>query len=49
MIHLRGRVQFPTGGNNESFSPRAERQIWCNSKADSTVWMGEGEGAAFMQ
>ena len=30
-------MQFPTGGD----SPRAARQIRCNSEADSTVWMKE--------
>jgi len=36
---LQGRVRFPTGGD----SPRAERQMQCNSATDSTVWMEEDE------
>ncbi len=46
MIHLRGRVKFPTGGNETSFSKPASLfgRIWCDSKADSIVWMGEDEG-----
>lgn len=49
MIHLRGRVQFPTGGNDESLAREPKGRFWCDSRADSIVWMGEGEGAAFMQ
>jgi hypothetical protein len=42
--YLQGRVKFPTGGDKLSaLSPRAERQIWLESKADSTVWMKEDE------
>jgi hypothetical protein len=35
--HLQGRVKYPTGGD----SPRAERQMQCDSATDSTVWMKE--------
>src|SRR3954452_13610655 len=47
LIHLRARVQFPTGGIRNLFLQPANlnRLIWLNSKADSIVWMGEGEGA----
>jgi len=46
---LQGRVRFPTGGKQIKFaSPRAARQIWCNSKADSTVWMQEDKVALYV-
>lgn len=47
-IHLRGVVKFPTGGDEAKslLSPRAFiGRIWCDSKADSTVWMGEDGGS----
>jgi hypothetical protein len=34
---LQGRVKILTGGK----SPRAAWQTWCNSGADSIVWMKE--------
>ena len=37
---LRGRVKFPTGGTAREPS-HAARQIWCDSIADSKVWMRE--------
>ena len=48
MVYLRGRVKFPIGGNEiHSLSPRAcKGRIWCDSKADSIVWMGEDGGSA---
>ena len=44
MIHLRGRVKFPTGGDEADASQPASRTgtIRCKSGADSIVWMGEG-------
>ncbi len=51
MIYLRGRVKFPTGGDEKMILLAREPfwLIWCNSKADSIVWMGEDGGlAAFM-
>lgn len=36
LIDLQGRVRVPTGGK-----ARERKQIWCNSKADSIVWMKE--------
>jgi hypothetical protein len=52
MIHLRGRVKIPTGGDegvpSKPASPSLGR-IWCDSKADSIVWMGEDEGIANMR
>jgi hypothetical protein len=46
MIHLRGRVKFPTGGDEADASQPASRTgtIRCKSGADSIVWMGEDEG-----
>jgi hypothetical protein len=51
MVYLRGRVKFPIGGNEiDSLSPRAcMGRIWCDSKADSIVWMGEDGGSADVQ
>jgi hypothetical protein len=53
MVYLRGGVKFPTGGDEKqkylfSLSPRAwfTGRIWCDSKADSIVWMGEDGGLA---
>ena len=48
-IYLRGRVKFPTGGDENIFSKPASLffgRIWCDSKADSKVWMGEDGGLA---
>jgi hypothetical protein len=53
LIYLRGRVKFPIGGIEMYFSKPASLiflgRIWCDSKADSIVWMGEGGGSAFVQ
>jgi hypothetical protein len=49
MINLRGRVKFPTGGDEQlALSPRAvfDSRIRCDSEADSIVWMGEDGGSA---
>jgi hypothetical protein len=51
-IYLRGRVKFPIGGVEKIFSKPVSLilgRIWCDSKADSIVWMGEGGGSAFVQ
>jgi len=45
---LRGKVKFLTGGKAEQIrqSPRARfGLIWCESRADSRVWTGEGHKA----
>ncbi len=39
--NLQGKVKFLTGGNSCELSPRAARQIRCDSGTDSTVWMKE--------
>ena len=44
MVHLQGRVQFPTGGKVRD--PR-ERLIRCNSETDSIVWYAEDEMLLF--
>jgi len=44
-------VKFPIGGIRAMLlSPRAFLgRIWCDSKADSIVWMGEDRGSAGVQ
>ena len=37
ILHLQGRVRFPTGGT----AHEPQGMIRCNSEADSTVWMEE--------
>lgn len=48
MIYLRGRVKFPTGGDENLILLAREPfwLIWWKSKADSIVWMGEDGGLA---
>jgi hypothetical protein len=50
MVYLRGEVKFLTGGIECILSAREPKgRIWCDSKADSIVWMGEGGGSATFQ
>lgn len=45
MVHLQGRVEFPTGGNSPR--PTLPWLIRCNSETDSTVWYAEDETFLF--